>query len=267
MSINNPNFPAKGPEQETKYAPFCQTRRFFEITTLDVKMWHIQEYEHSPVPQSEIGLLHSGDTYVVRWAYRVAVTGRELNGQPSRHAPQGRDRCCYFCWQGRDAPQNEKGAAALLTVELDRENGPQVRLSQGSEPPAFLGVFEGRMMVLKGRKGQQPATTSRLFIVRGEEKREAYLFEVSASVRQLRSRASLVLVDTKRKKVYVWHGVRSQASTRDIARFAAKNVLKGGLEAMGLSPETQLQTIEQIEGDECKEFFHCKSRMPSVFSP
>lgn len=52
--------------------------------------------------------------------------GRELSGLPSKHSAKGRDRSVYFIWQGRNASSNERGAAALLTVELDSDRGPQV---------------------------------------------------------------------------------------------------------------------------------------------
>lgn len=133
-----------------------ETRRFYEIQTTGVKVWHIKEYEYSELPESSFGQFHSGDNYVVRWAYRVTVTTRALNGQPSKHAAsQGRDRFCYFCWQGRKALVNDKGAAALLTVELDKEQGPQIFVTQGLEPPAFLGLFDGKMTIHSGRRGDQ----------------------------------------------------------------------------------------------------------------
>lgn len=52
--------------------------------------------------------------------------GRELSGLPSKHSAKGRDRSVYFIWQGRNASSNERGAAALLTIELDSDRGPQV---------------------------------------------------------------------------------------------------------------------------------------------
>ena len=70
----------------------------------------------------------AGEGYVIRWAYFV-LADRIVKDRKSRcrSTVAGRVRCAYFFWQGNDCSVNEKGAAAIMAVELDEEKGPQVR--------------------------------------------------------------------------------------------------------------------------------------------
>lgn len=155
--------------------------------------------------------------YRIIYSYFFFNAGRELSGLPSKHLTTGRDRYTYFCWQGQDSPIHDKGAAACLTVELDKEHGPQVRVVQGFEPPAFLNLFRGAMVVHNGsRVAETQRDHWRLFTCRGEAELEAVLFEVPCSMRQLRSAASFLLVGNEAGLIIVWHGWKSLPHTRKV---------------------------------------------------
>ncbi|CAG9794016.1 unnamed protein product [Diatraea saccharalis] len=230
-----------------------ETMRHYNIKTKTVSKWVIQEYDFQKVENdSEIGEFFSGDSYIIRWEYQITVTGRELNGKPSKHNVTGRDRCAYFCWQGKDASPNEKGAAALLTVELDREKGPQVRVAQGNEPPAFLNLFQGNLVIHQGKRDTDKSRY-RLFVTRGNLSNEAYLLQVPCSVRQLRSRGSLLLADTEKGRLYIWHGARSLKHTKNIAIELANKLIARKCSYLFKENASNVEITEVKEGEEPKE--------------
>uniref|UniRef100_A0A1B6HJL8 HP domain-containing protein n=1 Tax=Homalodisca liturata TaxID=320908 RepID=A0A1B6HJL8_9HEMI len=259
-----------------------ETHRHFEVSTLSVTVWHVQEFDSTELDSASLGQLFSGDSYVIRWCYSVTVTGRELTGAPSRHSTVGRDRCCYWTWQGGEASTNDKGAAALLTVQLDQERGPQLRLAQGQEPPAFRQLFHGGLIVHRGRRSDSNARPGRwrLYMALGEEAGEAMLIEVTCSMRQLRSRACLVLLDTEDGQAYLWRGAQALPHTHAVALSAVEKLKERLPAEAGLEDFEEIDIEEISEGEEPKVFFEAlgghnrqlyvslsKSEVPATHTP
>ena len=158
-------------------------RKVFSVETLSVTVWHVLEFERHKVDDVSFGQLLDSDTYVLKWHYVIRQTGiRSLKGQEARQAESGRERCAYFFWQGANSSVNEKGASALMTVDLDQERGPQVRVSQGKEPAAFVRLFGGRMVIHRSDKTRERKPNAKLFISRNEIEAESYLQEISPCV-------------------------------------------------------------------------------------
>ena len=68
-------------------------RRQYEIDTLSINFWYVTEKDGTlELPEKEHGQFFSGGTYVVRWKYKVSLTGRTLKGQASKHVGQ------VWCW-------------------------------------------------------------------------------------------------------------------------------------------------------------------------
>jgi len=227
-------------------------RRRYEISSQSVTAWHVAETDYTPLPEDWCGQFHSEDTYVVRWRYKVALTGRALKGGASKHSAVGRERVAYFFWQGSDSKVALQGASALHTVELDSERGPQIRVRQGREHAAFLQLWQGRMLTLRGRRGQALSTapSARLFIVQAEEEQEMFARELTCSLDSLRSRGVFILLLTT--KIIIWSG--RSASPLQLT-FAGSIAETWRLKAPSELGKLRLSSVETLsEGEETGEF-------------
>lgn len=80
------------------------------------------------------------DPFVVCFCILVLV-GRRQNPEARSSGP-GKEKCCYFFWQGRHSTVSEKGTSALMTVELDEERGAQVQETRQSVFKNILSALQ-----------------------------------------------------------------------------------------------------------------------------
>ncbi|XP_050981046.1 LOW QUALITY PROTEIN: supervillin a [Labeo rohita] len=219
--------------------------RNFEISTLSVDVWHILEFDYSRLPKLSIGQFHEGDTYVVKWKYMISTAvGKRLHSE--RIIGPGKEKCCYFFWQGRNSTVNEKGTSALMTVELDEERGAQF-LSQTHETGVkSCGLFGN--------------DDWRLYCVRGEKPIEGHLLEVVCHCSSLRSRTSMILLNIPKASMYLWHGCKAQMHTRDVGRTAANKIKEQCPLEAGLHSSSKVSIQECDEGAEPQGFWEALGR-------
>uniref|UniRef100_A0A4W5R4E2 Supervillin n=1 Tax=Hucho hucho TaxID=62062 RepID=A0A4W5R4E2_9TELE len=227
--------------------------RTLEISTVSVDVWHILEFDYSRLPKQSIGQLHEGDAYVVKWKYMVsAAVGRRQNPE-LRSAGPGKEKCCYFFWQGRNSTVSEKGTSALMTVELDEERGAQVQVQQGKELPCFLQCFNGGMIIHCGKREEEEENTQtewRLYCVRGDVPVEGHLLEVVCHCSSLRSRSSMILLNVNKALIYLWHGCKAQQRTRLVGLTAAQRIKEQCPLEAGLHSSSKVTITECDEGSE-----------------
>ncbi|XP_078079915.1 supervillin isoform X3 [Mustelus asterias] len=233
--------------------------RTSELKTIDVEIWHVQEFDHSKLPRGSYGQFHEGDTYVIQWKYTISslVAKRQRPDQLSSAGP-GKERSAYFFWQGRLSSISGKGTSALTTVELGKDREAQVLVSQGKEPPCFLQLFQGGMIIHSGRRDNIRSSQAglwRLFIVEGEVAVEGSLLEVACECRSLRSRGSLVLVNTQQARIYLWHGCKVQANGKEVGRTAANHIKERPPQELGQWSRTDVTVCELEEGSEHPDFW------------
>ncbi|XP_041829593.1 supervillin [Melanotaenia boesemani] len=227
------------------------------LDTVAVEAWHIKEHGEEELPQESLGHLHEGDAYIIRWKYSITtlVGKRQKPGEWSTGGP-GRERIACFFWQGRHSSVSEKGTSALMTVELGSHRGSQVLVSQGKEPPCFLQLFQGGLIIHKGSRENSTNNTGswRLFCVRGEAEVEASLVEVDCQCVSLRSRASMVLLEAQKGQLYLWHGCKANAGAKLVAKRAVDKLTQRCPSELGLSSTSKLKVEEVEEGSEPTEF-------------
>merc|ERR1711936_432305 len=83
-----------------------------------------------PLPHA----FYEGDSYVLQYSVR-----------------EGRKPDVIYFWQGSKSSIWEKGASAILTVDLDNKNGgvaKQARVDMNQEPSHFLNIFKGSFVTL-----------------------------------------------------------------------------------------------------------------------
>ncbi|XP_061587837.1 supervillin-like isoform X3 [Cololabis saira] len=232
--------------------------RIQEISTVSVDVWHILEFDYSRLPRQSIGQFHEGDAYVLKWKYMVSTTvGRRQNPEARSTGP-GKEKCCYFFWQGRHSTVSEKGTSALMTVELDENRGGQVQVQQGKEPPCFLQCFNGGMILHAGKREEEEENTQsewRLYCVRGEAPVEGHLLEVACHCSSLRSRASMILLNINKATIYLWHGCKTQMHTRSVGNTAALKIKEQCPLEAGLHSSSKVSIHECDEGTEPPAFW------------
>ncbi|XP_023557574.1 supervillin isoform X11 [Octodon degus] len=238
-------------------------RRQFEIASVSVDVWHILEFDYSRLPKQSIGQFHEGDAYVVKWKYMVSTAvGSRQRGEHSIRVA-GKEKCVYFFWQGRHSTVSEKGTSALMTVELDEERGAQVQVLQGKEPPCFLQCFQGGMVVHSGRREEEEENTQsewRLYCVRGEVPVEGNLLEVACHCSSLRSRTSMVVLNVNKALIYLWHGCKAQAHTKEVGKTAANKIKEQCPLEAGLHSSSNVTIHECDEGSEPLGFWDALGR-------
>lgn len=238
-------------------------QRQFEIASVSVDVWHILEFDYSRLPKQSIGQFHEGDAYVVKWKFTVSTAvGSRQRGEHSVRVA-GKEKCVYFFWQGRQSTVSEKGTSALMTVELDEERGAQVQVLQGKEPPCFLQCFQGGMVVHSGRREEEEENTQsewRLYCVRGEVPIEGNLLEVACHCSSLRSRTSMVVLNVHKALIYLWHGCKAQAHTKEVGRTAANKIKEQCPLEAGLHSSSKVTIHECDEGSEPLGFWDALGR-------
>jgi hypothetical protein len=215
---NKPSSAARAAETPENIAELL-ARKAKEDTPVDdgsgkVQLWVINNFNKVEVNPADYGEFYGGDSYILLYSYKK---GRS-------------DEYVIYFWLGNESTADERGAAALLTVQLDDSLGGkpvQVRVTQGKEPAHFRQLFKGRMVVYNGGStsgfaktgGSPPQDDIGLFHVKGTTATNAVGVQVESRASSINSEDSFVLVTPTH--TYVWKGSGSNADEVSVANNIA----------------------------------------------
>ncbi|CAH8460731.1 unnamed protein product [Schistosoma turkestanicum] len=230
--------------------------RQFWVETNELRVWHISEFSRYELPLINHGQFHREDTYVIRWSYKISFNSlKNSNKRANETVPE---HCAYFFWQGSQSKITEKGAAALMTIELDEEKGPQIRVVEGREPPVFCYLFNGRMITHAGKRTTPKEFATRMFIVRGEVAEEGHLIEVPVQLNSLRPQGVLLLLQYTKSlttdsveiiKAFCWIGQLVPENYLTTAKYIFKQLKESCPPELG----KQLNVIYEIHQQDTNE--------------
>ncbi|XP_026262225.2 villin-like protein isoform X2 [Urocitellus parryii] len=172
-----------------------------------VEVWCIQDSRRQPVDSKHHGKLCSSNCYLVLYTYQKL----------------GRIQYILYLWQGHQATAEETKALHSNAEELDHlYQGALVQehVTMGSEPPHFLAIFQGQLVIFQGSTGHhvkgQPACVPRLFHVQGTDGYNTRTMEVPARASSLNSSEVFLLVTAG--VCYLWFGKGCNGDQREMAR-------------------------------------------------
>ncbi|XP_038600662.1 gelsolin isoform X2 [Tachyglossus aculeatus] len=179
-----------------------------------LQIWRVEKFDLVPVPKNLYGDFFTGD------AYLVLNTIKQRNGNLQYDL--------HF-WLGNECTQDESGAAAIFTVQMDDYlNGKAIqhREVQGFESATFLGYFKSGIKYKKGGVASgfkhvvpNQVSVQRLFQVKG--RRTTRATEVPVSWESFNTGDCFIL--DLGNDIYQWCGSKSN----HFERLRAVQVSKG----------------------------------------
>ncbi|XP_042639809.1 villin-1 isoform X1 [Tyto alba] len=223
--------------------------RTLNKTTPGLQIWRIENMEMVPVPVKSYGNFYEGDCYIL-------LSTRKSGNSFSYN---------IHYWLGKESSQDEQGAAAIYTTQMDEHLGAvavQHREVQGHESETFRAYFKQGLIYKKGgvASGMKHVETNtynvrRLLHVKG--KKNVVAGEVEMSWKSF-NRGDVFLLDLG-QLIIQWNGPQSNRNERLKAMTLAKDIRdreRGGRAKVGVvdgedegaSPEL-MQVLTHVLGE------------------
>ncbi|XP_053675905.1 villin-like protein quail [Anopheles nili] len=211
----------------------------------DMTVYQIGIDEVKEIPAKCAKTFYSGNCYAVH--YEVACSTEHANGSLPNSI-----RNVVYLWCGLNAPSEHRTIGEAFLVELCehlKKNVVQVRITEGMEPPHFLQIFKGGLIVLNA---QDPSLEQGGGVVNIRKYPTSFVLKVvgnttySCKAVQVSSKTlyypeDCYILKAPDNEVWIWCGQYSTGDSREMAKSIAGQLGEYNL---------------VMEGNETDEFFN-----------
>ncbi|XP_025829482.1 advillin isoform X2 [Agrilus planipennis] len=200
-------------QERTSLAAECQ---LLDDGAGTIKAWRVKKRDLVQITKENQGIFVSDGAYIVVYAYN--------------NKRRGCKDLIIYTWMGNEANQEDIEGAFINKDEINRELGGSavlVTITENNEPPHFLQIFQGKMLILKtpsanGDGRSSPLCNTYLLQVFGSTKYTSKAVQVPMASSSLDSNYCYILKQLK--NVYIWCGIYSTGDQREMAKgFAGKS--------------------------------------------
>lgn len=204
----------------------------------DLKVYRIDSEDITDVPKKYGQVFYSDNCYIVHYQTLAAINGQSIKN-------------IIYLWIGRQCKQMDKTTGELFLTEMFdhfKTNVAQIRVYEEMEPPHFLQLFKGKMIVLNGpdmNESNRKFPSTFILKVVGNSSYTAKAIQVTNKTSH--SPNDCYIIKSINGTVWVWCGHSSTGDTREIAKNIA---------GMVGEPNTVMEGAENDEfyesvGDKC----------------
>lgn len=215
-----------------------------------VSIWRVNDFKKEKIEKDHYGHFYDQDSFLVLYKYML----------------NNKEKYIIYYWQGRHSSINEKGASALLTIDLEKEyqSAKEIRVAQGYEPLSFLNLFRdgdnNYYIVHHGKYNPISSNDQNILLYEISGYKDQYLrsFQVSPISQSLKSTSSFILIDISSKSSYIWNG---KLSNEAINNFSLK--CNESLHNYFKLSSHKMTTL--YEGKESKQFWNSFSNQSNIY--
>uniref|UniRef100_A0A6I8PHJ3 Villin like n=1 Tax=Ornithorhynchus anatinus TaxID=9258 RepID=A0A6I8PHJ3_ORNAN len=185
-----------------------------------LQIWTIEKMKMVPIPEKSYGSFYEGDCYII-----LHVSNKQTSRGTSRN---------IHYWIGKDSSQDEQGAAAIYTTQLDDVLGGcpvQHREVQGYESEVFKSYFKKAVIYKKGAHSlvfknvelESMFNMKRLLHIKGKKHVSATEMELSWNSF---NKGGVFLLDLG-KLLIQWNGPQSNVAEKSKGLALARSIRDG----------------------------------------